>query len=103
MKNKRKKPSGGQVREPIQVYLDRRERSRLDRLARELRLSRAEVLRQGLQSLERQQAGSLFEAFAPLLGAFDNPEAPSDLAERHDEYLAQDLEARSARSPRRSS
>ena len=103
MSNNRKKPSGGRVREPIQVYLDRSERSQLDRLALELGLSRAEVLRRGLESLARREAGSFFDAFEPLVGAFSNPEAPADLAERHDEYLAQDLEARAVRSPRRSS
>lgn len=93
----------GRVREPIQVYLDRAERARLDRLARELGVSRAEVLRRGLDSLERRETQSFYQAFAPLVGAFRNAEAPGDLAERHDEYLAADLEARTAAFLRRSS
>jgi len=85
-----KKP--GRVREPIQVYLDRAERSRLDRLARELGVSRAEVLRRGLDALGG--GGQMGDAHPmdDLVGAFDNPEAPTDLAEGHDQYLAEDLE-----------
>lgn len=92
-----------QVREPIQVYLDRAERGRLDRLARDLGLSRAEVLRRGLESLERHEAKSFYEAFEPLIGAFDNPDAPTDLSVNHDEYLAQDLEQEWHRPPEPSS
>jgi len=36
------------VREPIQVYLTSEERARLDRVARELGVSRSEVLRRGI-------------------------------------------------------
>lgn len=36
------------VREPIQVYLSAEERARLDRAARELGVSRSEVLRRGI-------------------------------------------------------
>lgn len=36
------------VREPIQVYLTAEERARLDRAARELGVSRSEVLRRGI-------------------------------------------------------
>lgn len=41
----------GSVREPIQVYLSAEERSRLDRAARELGVSRSEVLRRGIVEL----------------------------------------------------
>lgn len=47
MKQPRKR-TGSSVREPIQVYLTPDERSVLDRLAEELDISRAEVLRRGL-------------------------------------------------------
>ena len=98
-----KRKNRGQVREPIQVYLGSSERARHERLARDLGNSRAEVLRRGLQSLERGEASSLYDALEPLVGAFSNPRAPTDLAERHDDYLAADLQARAARSRRRSS
>lgn len=40
------------VREPIQVYLTRQERTELDRVARELGVSRSEALRRGVRALE---------------------------------------------------
>lgn len=40
------------VREPIQVYLTRQERSELDRVAKELGVSRSEALRRGVRALK---------------------------------------------------
>lgn len=75
------------VREPIQVYLDRSERAELDRLATKLGVSRAEVLRRGIQAVAGAQARSVYDAMDRLIGT-DFPGAPIDLAERHDDYLA---------------
>jgi len=91
------------VREPIQVYLTHAERATLDRLARELGVSRAEALRRGIEVLETQRARSFHQVFDALVGAFSSPSAPTDLAERHDEHAADDAEPRSSRSRRRSS
>ena len=91
------------VREPIQVYLTRVERGALDQLAQELGVSRAEVLRRGIDALGRQRARSFHDVFDELVGAFEQPGAPADLAERHDDYAADDVERRSNRSRRRSS
>lgn len=41
------------VREPIQVYLTAAERSELDQIAREMGVSRSEVLRRGIRSVRR--------------------------------------------------
>lgn len=41
------------VREPIQVYLTPRERAELDRAAREMGVSRSEVLRRGIRAVRR--------------------------------------------------
>ena len=57
----RKKSRPGKVREPIQVYLDRGERATLDRLARELDVSRAEVLRRALGVLREQRRETVYE------------------------------------------
>ncbi len=38
--------------EPVQVYLDRPDRERLERLARELETTKSDVLRRGLAALE---------------------------------------------------
>lgn len=92
-------PRPKRVREPIQVYLTPAERSRLERLARELGVSRAEVLRRGLEALAG--AGGDADPLDDLIGAFDNRAAPADLAERHDKYLAEDLEREWHRATKR--
>ena len=42
----------GRVAEPVQVYLDRADRDRLERLARQLDTNKSDVLRRGLAALE---------------------------------------------------
>lgn len=91
------------VREPIQVYLTTAERARLDRLARELGTSRAEVLRRGLDALTGTGTAQDYDPLDDLIGAFDAPGAPTDLAEQHDKYLVEDLEAEWHRPKRRRS
>jgi hypothetical protein len=77
------------VREPVQVYLDAPDRALLDGVARRTGLSRAEILRRGIRAV----AGQMLTERAPgwslavLVGAAGE-DAPSDLAERHDAYLA---------------
>lgn len=93
----------GQVREPIQVYLAPRERAALDRLARELGVSRAEVLRRGLEALGEPSRSPDYDPLDELIGAFDTPGAPADLAEQHDKYLVEDIEAEWHRRKRRRS
>ncbi len=84
------------VREPIQVYLDVDERALLDRVAAETGLSRAEILRRGLRQFAAEQAGakSPMLEFMESLGDLD---LPSDLSERHDDYLAEIYEAEANR------
>lgn len=80
------------VREPIQAYLDGADRALLEEVARRTGLARAEILRRGLrafaqQALAERRPGASLDA---LIGAI--PDAPEDLAERHDAYLAQTIE-----------
>jgi hypothetical protein len=91
------------VREPIQVYLTSGERDRLDRLAEGLGVSRAEVLRRGIDALAGQALD--VDPLDALVGAFGKPAVPADLAERHDAYLVEDVERewRGSRKRRRSS
>jgi hypothetical protein len=96
-------PRAKRVREPIQVYLTGAERTTLDRLARELGVSRAEVLRRGIEMLGSQRARSFHEVFDTLVGALSVPGAATDLAERHDDHAADDADQRTSRSRRRSS
>lgn len=76
------------VREPLQVYLTTDERAVLDALAARTGLSRAEVLRRGIRAFGAEQAG----ASSPLLSfllSLRGDHWPPDLAERHDDYLAE--------------
>lgn len=58
----------GSVREPIQVYLSAEERTRLDRAAKELGVSRSEVLRRGIVELGGPRAeGALSDLVAEEL------------------------------------
>lgn len=50
--HERRKPA--RVAEPVQVYLDRPDRERLDRLARALEATKSDVLRRALAALESQ-------------------------------------------------
>src|SRR5215208_1583739 len=85
-----KKP--GAVRGPVQVYLTKQDRALLDKVAKATGLSRAEVLRRGLRSI----GASVLAEANPVLALLDEmakgdwPAAmPQDVAERHDQYLAE--------------
>jgi hypothetical protein len=78
------------VREPIQVYLDRDERTILDRVAQQEGVSRAEVLRRGLRSYAAEQSAGK----TPMLEFLEwvrqqDFDLPTDLSIRHDDYLAE--------------
>ena len=82
-----KKPAA--VREPIQVYLDRGERADLDRLARELGVSRAEVLRRGIEEIKRKRSKSIYDLIEEWAAAgYEFKDAPANLSERLDEEAA---------------
>jgi hypothetical protein len=83
----RKKPSA--VREPIQVYLDRGERADLDRLARELGISRAQVLRQGIAELKRRRPKDVYALIEEWLAEPHDPNDVRSDADSIDEKLAQ--------------
>lgn len=100
MSAKKKKPSV--VREPIQVYLDGDERRQLDTLARQLSVSRAEVLRRGLESLRRESAPGVYARFAPLIGSMDAPEVPTDASASFKQHYADVLEEKWKRGKRSS-
>jgi len=53
-----------QVREPIQVYLTGQERAELDRAARELGVSRSEVLRRGVEAMRTRPLAGLLRDLA---------------------------------------
>lgn len=61
-----KKRPGGRVAEPVQVYLDRPDRERLERLAAQLDATKSDVLRRGLEALESQTRRAAGPARSPV-------------------------------------
>lgn len=51
-KNHDRIPKPGRVAEPVQVYLERPDRERLERLVSQLDATKSDVLRRGLEALE---------------------------------------------------
>ena len=83
---------------PIQVYLDRRDRALLDRLAQQLGLSRAEAIREAV----RRWAADVSGGDDPLLGliaSIDDATLPRDLSTRHDEYAVGGYSAKRVAEP----
>jgi len=81
----------GKVSEPIQVYLSPEDRAMLDSVAKAEGISRAEVLRRGIR---RANAALLGEEHPVLkhireMNALPWGDGPSDMAARHDDYLAE--------------
>ena len=70
---------------PFQVYLDSRDRSFLERLARELGLSKAQTVREAIRRWAAEVTG-YSDPVLGLIGSLDDPAVPRDLSTRHDEY-----------------
>jgi hypothetical protein len=90
---------------PVQVYLDRSSRDRLDRLAERMELTRSDVLRRGLIALERESSDPSLHPVLKLAAAgVESGAAPGyDVAREHDRFLASVVEGSSASSTRRRS
>lgn len=76
------------VREPLQIYMAPDERRLLDTMAEQTGLSRAEVLRQGLRKFAAEHTGSGGPVQTFMLAMREEP-LPSDIAQTHDDHLAQ--------------
>jgi hypothetical protein len=88
---KRIHEKGRRVAEPVQVYLDRPDRDRLERLAGHLGVTKSEVLREGLAALERQLADPATHPALRLIGLAEKETAAPvryDVAREHDRALA---------------
>jgi hypothetical protein len=103
---KKPRPRDSAVREPIQVYLATPDRKLLDRVAEKTGISRAEVLRRGI----RRVAAEVLLNENPMLAFMDEMHAakwpantPTDVARRHDHYLAEIYAAKSRKSVKPSS
>jgi hypothetical protein len=105
MTNGRKRVSARSERakEPVQVYLDGADQIRLERLAARLNSTKSDVLRRGLESLERQLTDPSQHAAMRIIGLLaDVPGLPNlgpDPAREIDRILA-DEEERSWHSER---
>jgi hypothetical protein len=84
------------VAEPVQVYLHPDDQDRLARLTDKLATSKSDVLRRGLEALEREVSDPAAHPALKLvgLGASDPAADPLDAAREHDAALA-DAEVRS--------
>ena len=79
------------VREPVQVYLDAPEQERLERLTEEMDTTKSDILRRGLEALERE----LFDPehhpalqIIGIAGVEQSRECDFDVVREHDRYLA---------------
>lgn len=94
------------VAEPVQVYLVRSDRDRLEHLAGRLGVTKSDVLRQGLAALERQLADPAAHPALRLIGIAEREAGAAahyDVAREHDRALAEGETAawrRRARKPR---
>ena len=79
------------VGEPVQVYLDSGQRRRLSHLASEMGLTKSDVLRRGLEALERQLADPAEHPALRIIGIASGKGVRPvhyDVATEHDRYLA---------------
>lgn len=97
------RPSPSRVREPVQVYLDPDDQQRLERLRDRLATSKSDVLRRGLESLERELTDPEAHPALRIVGIGASGAAEErpggDAAREHDAVLA-DTEERSWKRPR---
>ena len=96
-----KRPRRLRVAEPVQVYLRSDEKERLDRLTAKLDTTKSEVLRKGLEALERQVTDPDQHPALSVIGIAGSTRHPSplepDVARDHDHFLS-DTEVESWRS-----
>ncbi len=74
---------------PFQVYLDPRDRSLLERLARQVGLTKAETVREAVRRWAIEAGAE--DPVLNLIGSLDDPDLPADLSTRHDEYAVEGL------------
>jgi hypothetical protein len=89
-----RKPSAVREAAPVQVYLDREGQDRLERLAAQLELSKSEVLRRGLDALERAVSDPSAHPALRLIGMAEGSAGRGlpDPAREHDRVLADEEE-----------
>jgi len=71
-----------------QIYLEPDLAESLDRLARQRGTSRADLIRVAARRLLKEEGEAEFGAILSLAGIGRDKDGATDVAERHDEYLA---------------
>ena len=98
------KPRRRRVAEPVQVYLDLGDRERLERLAGRLDATKSEVLRRGLEALERMLTDPATHPSLRIIGiAAGHPRSSApgyDVAREHDRFLGESERASWRPTPR---
>ena len=91
-----KRPPAVREAAPVQVYLDPDDQDRLERLAAQLEVSKSDVLRRGLDALERAVTDPTMHPALRLIGLGQEKKKSgrADAARQHDQVLA-DLEEKS--------
>jgi hypothetical protein len=84
---------------PFQIYLDARDSSLLERLARRLGLSKAETVREAVRRWVAD-VEAVRDPLLELIGSLDDPDLPADLSTRHDGYAVEGYAARRGAEPR---
>ncbi|MBI2072871.1 MAG: hypothetical protein HYW06_10730 [Gemmatimonadetes bacterium] len=87
---------------PVQVYLRAADRERLERLAERLGLTLSDVLRQGIDALERQVTSPAYHPLLSIIGIAgeagrDDSDLGYSVAREHDRFLAEVAEAERAK------
>ena len=78
------------AKKPVQVYLDQKYLNILRQLVEKLRVSQAEVLRRGLETLAREVTPVEEDTAWQLIGLMgEDTNSPGDLSVEHDKYLAE--------------
>ena len=97
-------PRKRRVAEPVQVYLAAADRQRLERLAEQLDATKSDVLRRGLEALERQLLDPAQHPALRVIGIAGEETGPPldyDVAREHDRFLAESEIASWSRAPRK--
>ena len=100
----KQKKAAHRTREPVQVYMAPGDRERLDRLTDELDTTKSDVLRRGLEALERQLLDPAHHPALRIIGIAGEDVAGKvgyDVAREHDRFVADLEDSRTKRKRRR--
>lgn len=98
----KKKPLAVRETAPVQVYLDKEAQEQLERLSEQLEVSKSDVLRQGLNALERAVTDPSAHPALQVIGLGEEKRSGklADPATDHDRILADEEERSWKRSAR---